>query len=65
MAEGADESGLKVNCNMAQAFESPRETGQRPENISHDVLLPEPSKEFPDTLSRSPLPADPTQQLDR
>jgi hypothetical protein len=26
---GTDEQALKVNCNMAQAFEIPGETGQR------------------------------------
>src|SRR5450759_1597961 len=35
---------------------SPQETGQRPP----DVLLPEPAREFPDALSRSPFPAGPT-----
>jgi len=39
MADRPDESNLKFSCNMAQAFEIPQETRQRP----GDVLQPEPS----------------------
>jgi hypothetical protein len=39
MADRPDESNLKVSCNMAQAFEIPQETRQRPD----DGLQPEPS----------------------
>ena len=49
MADGPDESNLKVSCNMAQAFEIP--TGNQ---------IVTRLEEFPDTLSRSPLPAGPT-----
>jgi hypothetical protein len=60
MAAGIDESGLEVSCNMAQ-FENPRGNRTAARNVSRDVVPSEPSKEFPDTLSQSPLPVDPTQ----
>src|SRR5664279_4923073 len=58
-ADGVDQSSLEVNCNMAQAFEIPTGNRTGPRNASNDAPA-EPSKEFPDTLSRSPLPAGPT-----
>src|ERR1700687_6199970 len=51
----------KLIATWHRRLTSPRETGQRP----GDVLLPEPSNWFPDTLSRSPLQAGPTHPLDQ
>jgi hypothetical protein len=52
----------KLAATWHRRSKSPQETGQRPRDVSSDVLLPEPSEEFPDTLSRSPLrPARPHQ----
>jgi hypothetical protein len=60
MAAGADEKGLEANCNMAQAFEIPRETGQQPgDALLQDRILTSSRTRF----SRSPLPAGPTHPL--
>jgi len=54
MAAGADD--LEVNCNMAQAFEIPGETGQRiltPSRWAEVGHRRVPSNAFPDRRSRS------------
>src|ERR1700692_3720796 len=57
-AAGADGSGLEANCNMAQAFEIPMETGQRPDDaFLPDGILTSSRTRFPDRRSR---PADPS-----
>src|ERR1700694_6235097 len=58
VAAGADGSNLEVNCSMAQAFEIP--TGNRNKMTKWRPPAGEHRKQFPDTLSRSPLPAGST-----
>src|ERR1700676_612901 len=58
VAAGADGSNLEVNCSMAQAFEIP--TGNRNKMTRWRPPAGEHRKQFPDTLSRSPLPAGST-----
>jgi len=53
MAVGPEKSNMEVNCNMAQAFETP--TGNR---TATGVIVP-------DALSRPSLPAGPIRQLNR
>jgi hypothetical protein len=51
-----DDEALEVDCDMAQAFEIPGETGQRPTAAPRSADI----AELPATLSRSPLPVRPS-----
>src|SRR5947208_2037458 len=54
--EGADEPDLEGNCSMAPAFEIPTGNRKTTRRCSPAGAI----QEFPDALSRSPLPAGPT-----